>query len=930
MPGQRLAARAGPAPPRAGGPLRVRLPRAARRRRARRSTGPAGPAADFTDLHAWAEVYVPGAGWIGLDPTSGLFAGEGHIPLACTPEPSVAAPVTGATDPCEVTLEFANIVTPHRTRTPRVTLPYTDDAVGRDRRASAPRSTTRLAAGDVRLTMGGEPTFVAVDDMEGAGVDDRRRRRRPSGDGPWDARPAPGRALRPRRRSCQHGQGKWYPGEPLPRWQIGVAVARRRRARCGATATLLADSVDDPGDADAADAAALAHALAAALGLPAERCLPAYEDPLHALWRRPCFRRATRQPPTSTHRPALADAAAGPASRPARRAIRASPPAASCPCTGRPAATRGPRRWTLRRGRLVLVAGRLAAGAAPAARRRWPGDRRPLDPEPLARSTCAGTAPRDAAAPDARPPAAWCRVERRAADRAVRRGARRAACTCSCRRSRTSSTPSSCSRVVEPSPPSSSQPGRRSRATPRPPTPACAALVVTPDPGVIEVNVAPRVVVGASWSTSPTGVHDDARASPPRHRDVRRSTAPHTGTGGGNHLTLGGPTPADSPLLRRPDLLRSLITFWQHHPSLSYLFSGRFIGPTSQAPRVDEGRDERALRARDRVRRAGPPRRRATPVPWIVDRLLRTPARRRHRQHPPGRVLHRQAVQPRHRARPARACSSCAASRCRPTRAWRWCRRCWCGPSSPASGTSRTRRRSCAGAPSCTTGSCCRGTSRPTSPRWSTTCAATASPFDPAWLAPFLEFRFPRIGRRRRRRRQHRAARRHRAVARARRGGHRRRRRPATSTRRSSGCRCSVDGMVDGRHVVTCNGVPVPLAADRHGRDRSSPACATGPGRRPRRCTPRSGSHAPLVFDLVDRWNGRSLGGCTYHVIHPGGRAYDRFPVNANEAEARRRSRFSAIGHTAGPLDPSRMPPDRLRAPDQPITLDLRRAGRVG
>ncbi|MFI5156392.1 MAG: transglutaminase family protein, partial [Chitinophagales bacterium] len=180
--------------------------------------GPSGPAADFTDLHAWAEVYIPGAGWIGLDPTSGLFAGEGHIPLACTPDYVSAAPVVGASDPCETQFSFSNTVTRIH-EDPRVTKPYTE-AQWALINATGNKIDEDFRLGDLRLTMGGEPTFVSIDDMESDQWNT-------AADGPAKRVLAHNLIFRLRKQfgpdgMIHYGQGKWYPGEPLPRWQYGL------------------------------------------------------------------------------------------------------------------------------------------------------------------------------------------------------------------------------------------------------------------------------------------------------------------------------------------------------------------------------------------------------------------------------------------------------------------------------------------------------------------------------------------------------------------------------------------------------------------------------------------------------------------------------------------------------------------------------------
>lgn len=888
--------------------------------------GPGGPEEDFTDLHAWTEVFLPGAGWVGMDPTSGLFAGEGHIPLACTPSPASAAPISGATGPCEVTFSFANTVTRSH-EDPRVTLPYTPsqwaaiDALGH-------HVDERLRAGDVRLTMGGEPTFVSIDDMAGAEWSTEA-------DGPAKrvlADELTGRlvdAFAPTA-VVHRGQGKWYPGEPLPRWQNAI-VWRTDDVAMWDDHKLLAEP-STPGTDDPSASLTFVLALADELGLADDTIRAGWEDPLHEVWRE-----ATEPPlPGERTLPPFKDLDPfGPrlATEAGRRSVtealdeRAGRPTGwVLPLYRRPtdSSTWISPKWTVRRAHLFLLPGDSPMGyrlpirsltadlpptyeQSPFARLRpFPGPGDGGDPDGDDGAAAGPTSPDRVDVDDDVPPTALCAEVRDGhlyvflppledASHAVEllRGIEATA-------KRLDQAV-----VIE--------------GYPIPSDPRLRSVVVAPDPGVIEVNVQPA----GDWdelSDITRTVHEQARLT-------RLGTekfdldGTHTGTGGGNHITLGGPTPADSPLLRRPDLLRSLVTYWQHHPSLSYLFSGRFIGPSSQAPRVDEARDDRlheletSFAELDRLGEDTVP-------PWIVDRLLRhlltdltgnthraefcidklfSPDSERGRL---GLLELRGFEMPPH---PEMALAQALMVRTIVARCWE-----------------RPYRH------------------RPT--RWGTALhdryllphfveadiadvaddlARHGFDFDPAWVGPFLEFRFPRHG-------TTTIA----GVTLEVRGaiepwhvlgeeatGSGMARYVDSSVER---VQLRADGLVDGRHVVTCNGREVPFVAT--GQAGSGVA-----GIRFKAWAPPSGLHptlpidSPLTFDVVDRWTGRSLGGCRYHVVHPGGRSYDTFPVNAVEAESRRQCRFEPMGHTPGRpgvLD------DRAHAhPEYPATLDLRRIG---
>lgn len=872
--------------------------------------GPDGPSDDFTDLHAWAEVYIPGAGWIGLDPTSGLFAGEGHIPLACTPHPMSAAPISGATGKTEVDFEYFNVVRRVR-EDPRVTLPYSLEQWERINLLGE-HVDERLDAGDVRLTMGGEPTFVSIDDMDG---DEWNI------DADGKAKRILANELTQRLRNrfsvggvVQHGQGKWYPGEPLPRWQMGI-VWRRDEVPMWNDEQLLADPMVH-GSATIADARRFLDGIVARFGIAPASIIPAYEDPIEDVWRE--ARLPEGDPPRrdvaddelddlgdAGARERLVDRLRGDIGAPTGYVI----PLHESEDTNEWATSD----WHLRRGRLFLIGGDSPIGL------RLPIDSLTWVPHPAGfeRSPFADREPLPALAE--RPEPAEVIDPRRAAPTSVATELRNGHVSVFLPPIEHAERAIELLSIIEDVAAELSMPVvLEGYALPR--DPRFNTLIVTPDPGVIEVNVQPS----SSWPELREiveTIYEEARLTR-LGTEKFGEDGTHTGTGGGNHVTLGGATPADSPMLRRPDLLRSMVGYWQQHPSLSYLFSGQFIGPTSQAPRVDEGRVDTIYEleiAFAEMDRAG-----TELAPWMVDRLLRhllvdltgnthrsefcidkmfSPDSERGRL---GILELRAFEMPPH---PQMALVQALLVRSLVARFWdepytgrlvRW-------------GTDLTDRYML-----------------PWFVRSDINDVVNdlndhGIDFDAAWLEPFLEFRFPMIGEyavdgvrvelRRAIEPWH--------VLGEEVGGSGTARYVDSSVER---LQVLVDGVNSDRHMMTCNGVPVPLHPTE--QDGSSVA-----GIRFKAWAPWSALHptidaqSRLVFDLVDRWTGRSLGGATYHVSHPGGRMYEDFPVNAVAAETRRASRFERIGHTPGRIDVAALDKMAARLPrEYPRTLDLRRS----
>ena len=890
--------------------------------------GPSGPEEDFTDLHAWAEVYVPGAGWIGLDATSGLFAGEGHIPLACTPNPESAAPISGTAEAVKTEFEFENSVK-RIVEKPRVTKPYSDEQWAKIV-AVGDKVDEDLQANDVRLTMGGEPTFVAIDNQDApewnSSADGEHKRRLSNrlfhllkdefGAG----------AL------MQYGQGKWYPGEPLPRWKL-ACYWRKDGLPMWKNDDLMADLSRNYGFG-VNDAKSFIENLGKELNLDPQNILPAYEDPFYFAWEESKIpvnvdplKKDLKSP---LERQRLAELLSQGMNSPVGFVVPIEWDGynqnwKSC-------------KWQFRREHLFLIPGNSPIGLRlPLNSIQYvnPKEEEIKHQRSLLEETEALPAPEEIEdlIDTSKNYNNSDFIFKTAILVEIREGKMFVFLPPVSYLEHYLNLVSAIESVAEQlqmpvliegyDPPSDNR---------------VQKLMITPDPGVIEVNVHPS----SSWKDI-LGIYDtlyDRAAQSRLTTEKFNLDGRHTGTGGGNHVTLGGVTPGDSPLLRRPDVLKSFITYWQHHPSLSYLFSTQFIGPTSQAPRVDEGRDEMLYELELAFQQV--PDMSENDVPyWLVDRIFRN--------------LLVDITGNTHRAE--------------------FCIDKLYSPDSPSGrlGILEFRGfdmpphyRMCMVQFLLIRGLLAWFWKKPYNHklvRWGTALhdkyllphycykdlgevindlVGAGYDFNISWFDPFFSFRFPFLG-------ELQVDDIHIELKMAIEPWHvLGEEMSSTGTARFvdsslERIQVKISGLTDSRYHLLCNGIRIPMK-NTGVQGEYVAGIRYRAWQPPSALHPTIGTDTPLVIDLFDTWTNKSVAACQYHVAHPGGRNYETFPINSYEAESRRISRFFDFGHSVNLVEPTVMNQQssgrfvtkvnilshyeatgEVVNPDYPYTMDLRR-----
>jgi uncharacterized protein (DUF2126 family) len=826
---------------------------------------------DVTDLHAWAEVYLPGAGWVGLDPTSGLFTSNGYIPVCASPNPENAAPVTGLVEPCESRLFFEmSLQRLHEDY--RVTKPYLPDEWEAIDRYGQSLDTQMDNLG-IRLTFGGEPTFVnlaqqELEEWQTAALGEDKYHKA------IQLRTILAKQIEPHG-LFRSGQGKWYGNEALPRWSLDY-YWRKDGQPLWQNHTLLADFQKNKRPMEICDAENLLQIIAEALGVAKKCVMPAYETTENTIcgYVLPLALKAASGQWVSQYwdmvQPLLLT--------PGQSALGYRLPLHQLP-----------HQEIIEADDLLISAPIFEAKAhlptyenlITKIKKHFKSKKNEMTTLQTWLRTALCTEIREEQLFVFLPPIPTleCFLELIVAIEFAAKKLQVAI-------------------VIE---------GYIPPADPR-----LQKLSITPDPGVLEVNIPPM----QHWSelkAQSAMLYESAKqlglSAEKFMLDGRM-----TGTGGGNHITLGGNTPSDSPLLRRPDVLRSMITFWQHHPSLSYLFSGLFIGPTSQAPRIDEARHDSLYEIEIAFSQLEKDN---LLSPWQVDRLLRhllvDVTGNTHRAefcidklYAPHQEFGRQGLlEMRGFEMPPHSQMFSVQYLLVQTLFTYF----WQKPYHKKLIRFGTELHD-----------------RYLLPYflWLDFLDVIEVLNDAGfalkanWFQPFFEFRFPIYGTLQVREinlELRMALEPWHVLGEENNSG---------TTSRTVDCAMErlqvfVQGLPKERFILTCNHQRVPLhSTGVHGQYVA--------GVRFKAWQPTYTMHpylkldTPLVFDIIDTHHQRAIGGCTYDVRHPGGRHYEEFPINRAEAETRRHDCFSPVGHTPGQLIVS----DSHINPEFPCTLDLR------